>query len=335
MECLINLLDSGLYQEEYQEEMDSKLDFEGAGMLLLYNGTVIFGDRIKGERDLKRDPIREMMCLGGGVEEEDNGDPYTTGFNELHEEAGQKILDEDWRSRVTPLETLQERSGKLMWCFIVNLTETEYGRIVAADKALDSWGPSETRVIPEDEKKDPVPEVEFMAGVPNEEDKNDPFQTGFAKFTEELGGPVLDADWRSRVTPIHTFQPFHKKWIWCLLVRLTKAEYEKIVEIDKSHDTWSADVTRDLSSITGRSTPVKKVMSGFVEVPKEELVKYITGFTKVPKSENRMSDAKAYRTTETMSFTRLSTGEEGQRSLRSYNAVVIEDHVDMISQTVK
>ena len=106
--------------------------------------------------------------------------------------------------------------------------------------------------------------------------------------------------------------------------------------IDKKHDMWSPDETRDLSHITGRSKSkeVKKVMSGFVEVPKEELVKYIIGFIKVPKSENRMDDAKAYRKMGTMSFTRLSTGEKGQHSLRGYNTVVIEEHVEEISQVV-
>ena len=186
-----------------------------------------------------------------------------------------------------------------------------------------------------DMKKDPTPEVEYMGGKIEVEDENDPLKTAFRELVEEIGQPILEDDWKSRVTPIHTYQPFSQKWIHCSLLQLNENEYNKIFEVDKVHDAWPTDETRDLSSITGRSEPVRKAISAFVTVTKDQLLEYMYGFSKTPASKNRMADAKAYRNSaKPLVVTRMSTNETFEYPLRGFNTVIFEEHVDAISKHV-
>jgi len=183
---------------------------------------------------------------------------------------------------------------------------------------------------PEDLAKDPILEVEYFGGKPELEDENDPLQTAYNEFIEEVGQIILNTTWRNRIIPIHIFQPFSKKWIWCSMLEVTDDEYQRLIEADRVLDSWNADVKRDFSKWTGRKEPVRKAIAKLVSVPTTELCAYIEQFTTVPKSKNRLADAKAYRE-KTFNVSRISdTNDKMQFPLRAFNIVIFEDHVQTI-----
>ncbi len=189
---------------------------------------------------------------------------------------------------------------------------------------------------PEDVAKDPIVELEYMGGKPEDADNNEPLKTAYNELVEEVGAPFLEADWRSRVTAIHTFQKFSKKWIHCSLLQLIKIEYERLIKLDAIHDEWNVTENRDLSAETGRLTPVRKAIKAFVKVDAEDLSAYIRGFSAVADSGNRMADAKKYRTTaKLLEAIRLSTGEVTDHPLRAFNTVIFEEHVKEITAVTK
>lgn len=110
-----------------------KLDFEGAGFTLTYKDSVIFVTRNNPKAGAQ--PVLESV--GGKVE--GNETPAQTAFAELVEEIGADILDSDWEIRANTSTTLQPFSKKWIWDFVLELTDIEYGKLVAADKALDDW----------------------------------------------------------------------------------------------------------------------------------------------------------------------------------------------------
>lgn len=183
---------------------------------------------------------------------------------------------------------------------------------------------------PEDFAKDPILEVEYFGGKPEPEDMNDPLITAFNELIEEVGCPILDSTWRNRIIPIHIFQPFSKKWIWCSMLEVNTDEFGRLIAADISLDLWNVDKTLDLSAQTGRKNLVRKAISKLVSVPINELCEYITRFSEVPKSKNRLSDAKLYREN-TFTVTRLSNNKDiMQFPLRAFNTVIFEDHVETI-----
>jgi hypothetical protein len=186
---------------------------------------------------------------------------------------------------------------------------------------------------PEDVVKDPTVEVEYMGGKPEKEDTNDPLTTAFNELAEEVGRNVLDADWRQRTVPIHTFQKFSKKWIWCTLLRLTRTEYNRLLVADYEHDNWNVSETRDLSSVTGRTTPARKAVSRFVELEASDLTTYIQNFSEVSASNNRMNDAKTFRNTSPpLKVTSLFSRTTSSHPLRAFNTVIFEEHVRTIQE---
>lgn len=188
----------------------------------------------------------------------------------------------------------------------------------------------------EDVAKDPTVELEYMGGKPEAADNNEPLKTAYNELVEEVGAPFLEGDWRSRVTPIHTFQKFSKKWIHCSLLRLTKVEFERLVVLDASHDQWDVATTYDLSAETGRPALVRKAIKAFVRVDGADLAQYIHGFTAVADSGNRMSDAKTYRgSAKPLKATRLSTREITEHPLRAFNTVIFEEHAKTITAAIQ
>ncbi len=184
---------------------------------------------------------------------------------------------------------------------------------------------------PEDAAKDPTVEVEYMGGKPEKEDQNDPLKTAFNELVEEVGRDVLEDDWRQRTIPIHTFQKFSKKWIWCTLLKLTQVEYDRLKGADSDHDNWDVSETLDLSSITRRTAPTRKAISRFVEVEASELINYIKNFSIVDTSNNRMNDAKGYRNTfPHLTVTSLFSRAQSSHPLRAFNTVIFEEHVSTI-----
>jgi len=120
------------------------MPYEGAGFLLTRDGNVILGERIKKEKDLKKDPTPELEYMGGKVEPTDI-DPYDTARCELTEELGQDILSADWVGRAQVIHIFQPFSKKWIWCFRLELNDNEYDRLVSAAHALKAWPNAEMR----------------------------------------------------------------------------------------------------------------------------------------------------------------------------------------------
>lgn len=182
---------------------------------------------------------------------------------------------------------------------------------------------------PADFAKDPTQEVEYMGGKPDKEDGDDPLQTAYAELVEELGGTILDSNWRQHVNPIHIFQPFSKKWIWCLLYQLNDAEFVALKQVAAQlNDTnkWG----KSFSHWTGRATPVSRAIESIYLCPLSEVSRYMSGFKKVLSSDNRLNDAKKYREQDKLAATHLLTGENASFPLRAFNAVMWEQHVEKI-----
>lgn len=119
--------------------------YEGAGMLLTHKGAVLFGIRIKTEKDRAKDPTEELEYMGGKPEAEDGGDPSTTAHAELIEEVGGNPLAANWRSRARILHIWQPFSKKWIWCHLLELTDHEFARLRACDEALTGWPADERR----------------------------------------------------------------------------------------------------------------------------------------------------------------------------------------------
>lgn len=180
----------------------------------------------------------------------------------------------------------------------------------------------------EDLAKDPTPEIEYFGGKIDQEDKNDPYATAFNELVEEVGIPILDAFWKQRVVPVHIFQPFSKKWIWCFRLELTDQEYARFVAANDALKHWPVDETKNFAPITGRTTSVRKSITTFVSVPLQTFRAYIAKFTAtVQKSKNRLTDAKEYRSKETLHAVQLSdSNAKLDIALRAFNIVIFEEH---------
>lgn len=186
-----------------------------------------------------------------------------------------------------------------------------------------------------DAAKDPTPELEYMGGKVEDADLNDPLRTAYAELAEELGALVLDADtWRQRVKPLHIFQPFSKKWIWCLLYDLNDAEFARVREAarDIALGSYKWDVEQPYASWTGRPlTPIRKSLDGIFLCSATSMNAYITGFTRnVPASKNRLTDAKAYREQAKLRAVNIATSDVIELPLCAFNTVLWEQHVERI-----
>lgn len=128
--------------------MNNTLDLplSGAGVLLFYNGKVVLGQRLKAPAVLAKDATPEVEFMGGRLEKEDGGDPFTAAEREFTEECGQKILVNDWKSRALPIYSSGRGVYKtLTCCLLIKLTAFEYESLVNADKEHDLWKDDKTR----------------------------------------------------------------------------------------------------------------------------------------------------------------------------------------------
>lgn len=186
-----------------------------------------------------------------------------------------------------------------------------------------------------DKTKDATEEVEYMGGKPEASDKNDPLQTAFAELVEELGQNILDADWRNRVVPIHIYQPFSKKWIWCNLFELNDVEYQRLCGAALELQHWPIDEKRSLESITGRPAPARKALSSVVAVSSGEFARYMEAFTCYEtKTDNRMNDAKKFRMHNTLECHSILDNSVVKHPLRGFNTVIFEEHAKTILAAV-
>jgi hypothetical protein len=185
---------------------------------------------------------------------------------------------------------------------------------------------------PADFAKDPTQEVEYMGGKPEKEDGNDPLQTAYAELVEELGSPILASNWRERVCPIHVFQPFSKKWIWCCLLTLTHIEFAALknaaIQLN-NEEKWE---DQSFQQWTGRSNSVLRALDAIYLSPVAEISRYMSGFKQMPATKNRLADAKKYREQDKLHVIHLVTGEKSVFPLRAFNAVMWEQHVDKFMQ---
>jgi 8-oxo-dGTP pyrophosphatase MutT (NUDIX family) len=171
---------------------------------------------------------------------------------------------------------------------------------------------------------DPIEEVEYMGGKP--EGQETPYQTAHNELIEECGGDPLDKDWENRCKVLHTFQPFSKKWIWCICLDLNDEEFKRITILDKNLDSWPID---ELRMFPNRSEPVRKALQALIMASKDDVIRYLSGFFEFPASQNRMKDAKSYGTREDILFTcyRLNDNDVTyRRRLRGFNLVIFENH---------
>lgn len=119
--------------------MENFMPYEGAGFILFYENIVILGRRIKKEEDLKKDPTPEVEYFGGKIDKDDLNDPYATAYNELVEEIGSPILDNNWKERTQVIHIFQPFSKKWIWCFKLRLNQTEYAKFCQANIDLQNW----------------------------------------------------------------------------------------------------------------------------------------------------------------------------------------------------
>lgn len=121
----------------------STSNFEGAGFTFIYKDNVILVTRLKKEKDLAKDPTKEVEYIGGKVEEDET--PIDTAFAELVEELGGNPLEDDWSERAVPITTWQPFSQKWIWNYLLILTDTEYEKLQTLDVALDNWDSEELK----------------------------------------------------------------------------------------------------------------------------------------------------------------------------------------------
>ena len=119
------------------------MPYEGAGFLLKHGGRFILGVRVKKPDDTDKTP--EVEYAGGKVDLADGNRPAKTAENELIEELGTRILDADWEQRAVIRHTYQPFTKKWIWCFELELRNTELQRVIDADSVLRLWNPAETR----------------------------------------------------------------------------------------------------------------------------------------------------------------------------------------------
>jgi hypothetical protein len=187
-----------------------------------------------------------------------------------------------------------------------------------------------------DKAKDATLELEYMGGKVEEADQNDPFRTAYNELAEELGALVLDPDtWRSRAVPLHIFQPFSQKWIWCFLYDLNVEEWKRLriaaADLKGATDKW--DRAEPYASWTGRApVPVRQSLDGIYLCDPASMRAYMAGFAAMPASKNRMADAKAYRESAKLSATHLVNGTKVEIPLRAFNTVMWEAHAERICQ---
>ena len=143
------------------EQGVDKSVFEGAGFLLFRKSTqsdghvtvdFILGERQKKPEDELKEPNEELEYQGGKPEGKEN--PQQTAENELNEEVGCSrdaggnlisVLDKDWHSRAQTLWTFQPITKKWICCFLLQVNDAEYLRLVEQDFALSYWAKNEKR----------------------------------------------------------------------------------------------------------------------------------------------------------------------------------------------
>lgn len=189
---------------------------------------------------------------------------------------------------------------------------------------------------PDDLAKDPTLEFEYMGGKRDKDDHDDPFTTALSELIEELGGLLIDtSDWEERASIVHIFQPFTKKWIWCFRLKLNQSEFNAITSASAALQSWDLTELRNMSHLTGRSTPVRKGLSRLVAVSLDELSQYVNDFNRFPTRNegNRMKDAKEYRSTRSkLSGYDLNaiSGAPTLNPLRAFNTVIFANNVHSI-----
>lgn len=174
-------------------------------------------------------------------------------------------------------------------------------------------------------------EIEYPGG--KVEKGEHPYLTAHNELMEELGGmDVLDPGWQSRVKPLWVFQPFSKKWIWPLLLDLSKQEYARLQDAHARLMEWPVTEKKDLSNLTGRKEPVRKALDGLVQVPRTVFADYVQTFSQIPATKNRMKDAKAFAadTKLTDPCTITGTPLDGSFAVRAFNLVIFETHADVL-----
>jgi 8-oxo-dGTP pyrophosphatase MutT (NUDIX family) len=179
---------------------------------------------------------------------------------------------------------------------------------------------------------DPIKEVEYMGGKP--EGTETPYETAYNELVEECGGDPLNPDWKTRCKELHTFQPFSKKWIWCLQLELNDGEFDRLVTLDTRLDAWPVEELRDFSALTTRAAPARKALKALLLADQAEVVKYLENFCSFPASGNRMKDAKTYGSNKAILFEcyRLSCpAATYQRRLRGFNLVIFETHQEFLT----
>jgi hypothetical protein len=170
---------------------------------------------------------------------------------------------------------------------------------------------------PEDLLKDGTIEFEYMGGKPEAVDGGDPYQTALRELREEIGADILDEDWKSRVVEIPIFQPFTKKWIRCLFLRLNDAEFARLKLADAALNNWTLQIRQSLSAL--------------VVVSIEAFVTMMTSFAAIQASKNRLNDAKAFRETGILKGLRVSNDAPVAHPLRAFNTVIFESNLPKIA----
>lgn len=178
-----------------------------------------------------------------------------------------------------------------------------------------------TRINPD---PDAVLEFEYVGG--KVEGDETPDQTAFAEHVEELGMNVIDKDWIARAEPLHTFQPFSKKWIWCYRLELNHDEFERLCQADQKLASWPSDEKRCFGHLTGRSELARKAVGGVCVVKWKDLDVYVRTFAQIPADKNRMKQAKQYAKDNKLVGHSIMQDKSYIRGMRGFNLVVMEKH---------
>lgn len=175
--------------------------------------------------------------------------------------------------------------------------------------------------------KDSTIEVEYMGGKAEPEyDQNDPHRTARAELAEELGGDILQSDWKERAKVEHIFQPFSKKWIWCFRLELTLKEYHALLKQNTILRDWPQDEERNFKALTGRDSSCRKALDGIYFCSVHIFHWYLKTFHQTPttNSGNRMKDAKEFGKTHSLAVWNPAEERMETYPLRGFNTVMFE-----------
>jgi len=96
------------------------------------------------------------------------------------------------------------------------------------------------------------PELEYMGGKAERNDKNSPATTAYNELVEELGGPILDVEWESRARVLHLYQPYSQiglhrsepsKVVPFLLLEDYHIDYQRFRRVSGSEDRPRSQIT--------------------------------------------------------------------------------------------